>query len=72
MKWIKREKMASPLYKKGIFYRKMETFDYIIDVEVERVEEIKKNAKEENIILTEIDRIPQIFFNPFSEIHSFV
>jgi hypothetical protein len=72
MKWIKREKLSSPLYSKGIFYRKMETFDYIIDVEVERIEEIKKKAKEDNYNLTEIDRIPQIFFNPFSEIHSFI
>jgi hypothetical protein len=72
MKWIKKEKLSSPLYKKGIFYRVMETFDYIIDIEVERIEEIKQKAKEENYILVEIDRIPQIFFNPFSEIHSFI
>jgi hypothetical protein len=72
MKWIKREKLSSPLYTKGIFYRVMETFDYVIDIEVERIDEIKKKALEENYVLTEIDHIPQIFFNPFSDIQSFI
>jgi hypothetical protein len=72
MKWIKRMKLSSPLYSKGIYYRVMETFDYIIDVEVERIEEIKKRAREDNYILTELDSVPLIFFNPFSELHSFI
>jgi hypothetical protein len=72
MKWIKKEKLRSPLYVKGIFYRVFESFEYIIDIEVERLEEIKSKAEEESFKLKEISSVPLIFFNPFNEVHSFI
>jgi hypothetical protein len=72
MKWIKREKLKSPLYAKGIFYRVFESFEYIIDIEVERLKEIKEKAENENFKLKEINSVPLIFFNPLKEIQSFI
>jgi hypothetical protein len=72
MKWIKKEKLSSPLYEKGIFYRVNESFDYIIDIEIERIEEIKKKAITENFIINEINCVPTIFFNPYTEVQNFI
>ncbi len=72
MKWIKREKLKSPLYEKGIFYRVFESFEYIIDIEVERLDEIKQKAESENFKLKEISSVPLIFYNPFKDVQSFI
>ena len=64
--------MKEFLYEKGIFYRVNDSFDHIIDIEIERIEEIKKKAINDNFIINEINYVPTIFFNPYVEIQTFV